>query len=137
MIQRIKFLAVAAIAAVLVACGGGGDDNPSFSGRYLETMTFKSDTCNSPNVGKTLEAADSVNQDGRTISINSDGVLMTGTIDSDNRGFTVSGSGVVKGNPAQGTIKYRTIIEGSKYDFEFTLTVNGCTGVFTGTATKI
>ncbi len=134
MIQRMKFLAVAAMAAVLVACGGG-DDTPSFAGRYFESLTITASTCGS--VGTKFEAADTVNQDGRSISINSEGLIMTGSIDGDNGGFSASGSGVVSGNSAQGTMKYRTVTEGSKYDVEFVLTTLGCTITGKGTATKI
>ena len=135
MIQRMKFLAVAAIAAVLVACGGGGDDTPSFAGRYFESLTITASTCGT--VGTKFEAADTVNQDGRSISINSEGLIMTGSIDGDNGGFSASGSGVVNGNSAQGTMKYRTVTEGSKYDVEFVLSASGCTITGKGTATKI
>ena len=136
MLKRIKLLAVAAIAAVLVACGGGGGEGvPNFGGRYFESLTITSNTCGS--IGTSFEAADTVVQNDRVININSDGLMLAGTVDSDNGGFTATGSGVFSGTPVQGTIKYRTVTAGSKYDVELSLIASGCTLTAKGTATLI
>ena len=138
MIQRMKFLAVAAIAAVLVACGGGGDDTPNFAGYYAITANLTSNTCGSSSA-TTISGADTVNQNGREITIQSGELALSGTVDADNAGFTVNGSMVVNGVTGQVKVTFRSTATGGTYTFQETVGVPAyaCTGVYTGTATKV
>ena len=137
MIQRIKFLAVVAIAAVLVACGGGGDDTPpSFEGRYHEVFSLTSNTC--ANAAATIDGYDLVTQSGRSVNIVSGTLTLAGTVDADNGGFTVSGSTVNSyGITVLATLKYRTTATGGTYTMEIKYDTSTCTAVYVGTATKV
>ena len=138
MIQRIKFLAVAAIAAVLVACGGGGDDStPQFASNYLLNANVTTNTCNASGL-PALNGADSVQQDGRAMSISIDNFgTLNGTIDSDNAGFSMSGTLNVNGVSVPTSITFRSTSTVNTYAMTFTMNVNGCVVGYSGTATRI
>ncbi|HRH05295.1 MAG TPA: hypothetical protein PK702_05670 [Burkholderiaceae bacterium] len=136
MIQRIKFLAIAAIAAVLVACGGGGDDStPNFAGTYAITVSVTSNTCGGNLSG--ITGADVVTQDGRNISIVSGAYTFTGSVDADNNGFSVSTSTVSNGVTVNSTVTFRNTATGGTYTVVQKVGSSVCEVVYTGTATKI
>lgn len=139
MIQRMKFLAVAAIAAVLVACGGGGDSSdgtPQFAGNYDISVGLISNNCNAAVPG-TIAGGQTITQSGRTITIADTDLTMVGTVDSDNGGFSVTNSQVSSGVTVLTVFNFRTVTDGSKYAVQVTITAAPCSAVYTGTATKI
>ena len=136
MIKRLKFLAVEAIAAVLVACGGGDDDTPNFTGAYqVNTLKLTSNTCANPPPA-TIEAGnDFVVQDGRNVTA-SDGQVH-GVLDEDNGGFTFTETSVTNGVTVVTTFKFRVTATGAT-TFTVVLTSTGsCSLTYTGTATKV
>jgi hypothetical protein len=140
MLSTIRIGLFAFIAAILVACGGGGDGGgdttPSFAGNYSISANLTSNSCaGSP--ATTLNGGDTVVQNGRNISIQSGELALSGTVDADNGGFTVNGSMVVNGVNAQAKVTFRTTATGGVYTFQETVGVNGCSGVYTGTARKV
>jgi len=136
MIQRLKFLAVVAIAAVLVACGGGGDDNtPSYEGKYLIDTSVSSNTCGgsiSPSKG-----TDVVTQNGRDITIVSGSYTFTGTVDADNNGFTLTNLSDTNGVKIYSTVTFKNTATGGTYTFRMSVGSSACEIVYSGTATKI
>jgi hypothetical protein len=134
---RVGFLTF--IAAILVACGGGGgDDTPNFAGNYLfSTLNLNSNNCNAAASGTIAGGTDAVTQNGRAVSINSAGIVLNGAVDGDNGGFSVSITQVSSGVPVLSTFAFRTITTGSKYEVKFSTTAGTCSIVYVGTATKI
>jgi hypothetical protein len=140
MFLTLRVIVLAFIAALLVACGGGGDSGgdttPSFAGNYSITAQLTSNNCAGSPV-TTLTGRDTVVQNGRSISIQSGDLALSGVVDADNGGFTVNGALVVNGVNAQAKVTFRTTAAGGVYTFQETVAANSCTGVYTGTATKI
>ena len=153
MLSSIRVLVLVFITSVLAACGGGGgaDDSgvnggvggvtPSFEGLYWNSSTVISNTCgNNPSP---VEGPDTVTQNGRNISIQSGELALTGTVDSDNGGFTLTGILLYGGKIAHSTVSYRTTATPSTYtkrhaiDVHDSLDVYLCTVVYEGTALKI
>ncbi|MEO7643513.1 MAG: hypothetical protein ABIT72_00275 [Burkholderiaceae bacterium] len=146
--NHIRTLFVACSVAVLAACGGGGDGaavgggnttsstTPSFAGKYLENAKLTTNSCNFA-IPAAFAGTDVVTQDGRNVTIVSGEFTFTGAVDADNGGFTVSGTFVFTGITMPSTVKYRTTATGSTYAMDFSMVPNGCTIVYTGTATKI
>lgn len=143
MLSTIRVIVLALLTSILAACGGGGgsgesDAVPSFAGNYLlSTMQLTSNNCNAAVPATIAGGNDSVTQNGRSVSINSDGILLTGSVDADNGGFAVSITQTTSGVSVLSTFAFRTITAGSKYNFTFTTTAGTCSAIYTGTATKI
>ena len=113
MLSYIRSGLLAFIAAILVACGGGGGDStPNFAGNYqISTTNLTSNTCGG-SVTTSLEGGfDTVVQNGRSVSL-SDGAA-TGTVDADNGGFTVTSTDVIDGVTVAVTIKFRVTAAGA------------------------
>ena len=138
MIQRIKFLAVAAIAALLVACGGGGDDaTPQYAGSYQANLTMSANTCNSSGLPNTASVTQQVTQSDRNITVYSGTATLTGTIDGDNGGFSVSDKPVINGIEVTRTITFRSNGSTSQYTENMSTSAGPCLITYTGTVTKI
>ena len=139
MIQRIKFLAVAAIAAVLVACGGGGDDTtPNFAGNYsFSTFTKTTDTCGGTSAATIEGGTDVIVQNGREITAGES----KGTVDGDNGGYTLSETQVINGVTVVASIAVRSTSPGAT-TFNVQLSSVGtlgnvtCSNKYKGTSTK-
>lgn len=136
MIQHIKYLAVAAITAVLVACGGGGDDVPFFGGNHSIKLNLISNNCNAAVPGSIVGTL-SVNQNDRDIAFNIDNQPFTGKVDEDNGGYTTTNKQVINGVTVESKIAARTETAGSSYSIRYSVTANPCSAIYTGTATKI
>ncbi|HMS27471.1 MAG TPA: hypothetical protein PKC80_08875 [Burkholderiaceae bacterium] len=141
MILRIKFLAVVAMAAVLVACGGGGDETPNFAGTYqISTVNLSGNTCGGSPTSSIAAGTDNVVQDGRQVSA-SNGTIH-GTVDGDNGGFTFTETEIINGVTVVTTLTFRTSGSGeSTFDVQLKATGTAgnatCNITYSGTATKI
>jgi hypothetical protein len=130
MLQKTRALLLVCITAILVACGGGGDDTPNFAGTYqLSAAVVSSNTCGG-SAANLAGGQVGVTQNGRNLTWVEAGGSYPGTVDADNGGFTVttSQSGVLI------TIAMRSG-GGNSYSAKITAT-GGCTIVWTGTAVK-
>jgi hypothetical protein len=141
MLQKMRVFLLVCLTVVLAACGGGGgDDAPNFAGNYLfSNLNLTSNNCglDAPNILPLEGGGDTVTQNGRAISINSDGTVLTGSVDADNGGFAVSNSQTSNGVLVISTFAFRTITPGSNYQVTFTSNGGACSLVYTGTATKV
>ena len=136
MLQKMRVLLLVCVTAVLAACGGGGDDTPSFVGNYSLKLNLISNNCNAA-VPASLVGTVAVNQNDRNVTIVTDGITSVGTVDADNGGFSVSNTQVSSGIPVQTVIAARTVTAGSSYAVRYSVTANQCSAIYTGTATKI
>lgn len=148
MMKRIQLGLIAAMTMLLIACGGGGDGSgpipegtPNFAGNYqMSTLTLSSNTCGGSPDASIAGGPDTVIQNGRTVTT-ADGKL-SGSVDSDNGGYTFSKSEVVDGVTVITTIKMRLTATGAA-TFNVTLSAAGSLGIascsitYTGTATKV
>jgi hypothetical protein len=134
MLQKMRVLLLVCITAVLAACGGGGgDDTPNFAGNYRINANLATNSCNLAGLVQVVGGVDTVTQSGRNVTYSSEGINpLQGTVDADNGGYTVTGSQTSSGVTFALTAKYKTSTA-----YEMKLVANGCTIVYTGTATKI
>jgi hypothetical protein len=140
MLQKMRVLLLVCFTVVLAACGGGdsADSTPNFAGNYLiSTLNLNSNNCNAAVPGTIAGGTDTVTQNGRAISIGTGSSVISGSVDADNGGFTVSLTQVSNGIPVLSTFAIRTITAGSKYEIRYTTTAGTCSAVYVGTATKI
>ena len=138
MLSTIRTCLLALATVVLVACGGGGggDDSPNFAGNYATNSTLISNNCSAAVPGS-ISGVTSIAQSGRTVTLVSDELSFSGSVDTDNGGFTVTTSQVSSGVTVLTVFNFRTITSGSKYSVQVSVTAAPCSAVYTGTATKI
>ena len=139
MLQKMRVLLLVCFTAVLVACGGGGgDETPNFAGTYrYSNLALNSNNCNAAVPGTIAGGgADIYTQNGRAMSVSSGGLVLSGSVDADNGGFSVSFTQVSSGIPVLSTFAFRTITAGSVYELRFTITAGACSAVYVGTATR-
>ncbi len=131
MLQKMRVLLLVCIASVLAACGGGGgDDTPNFAGTYqLSTAVVSSNTCGT-SVANIPASQGGVTQNGRNITWVESSGSYTGSVDTDNGGFTA----ITSGSGALITLSLRST-GGNSYAAKLTAS-GACTIVWTGTAVK-
>jgi hypothetical protein len=145
MLQKIRVLLMVCIAGVLAACADGGSPivdpskaTPSFAGNYrIAGANLVLNSCNLNVQAKIADGTEAVTQTERIVTINSDGTIFSGVVDTDNGGFTVSNTFVSKETTEVRTLAFRVSTVTSKYAFKFTVSDNSCTLVYAGTATRI
>jgi hypothetical protein len=138
MLQKMRVFLLVCLTVVLAACGpDDGGDTPNFAGNYVfSNLNLTSNNCNLDTPNTLAGGGDTVTQDGRAVSINSDGTVLTGSVDADNGGFAVSNTQTSNGVLVISTFAFRTITPGSNYQVTFTSNGGTCSLVYSGTATK-
>jgi hypothetical protein len=149
MLLSVRVIVLAFITSILVACGGGGGDGgvavgptPNFAGNYqFSTLTLTSNTCGDASTAAIAGGGDTIVQNGRNIAAS--GGALTGTVDDDNGGFTITKTdATAKGVTTVISMKFRVTAPGAS---TFTVQMNGlgsigsasCAVSYTGSATKI
>ena len=141
-IHGIRNFLLVAITALLAACGGGGggdDGTPSFVGNYSVNASLASNNCNAAVPGVVVGTS-SIAQSGRSVTISGDlgdGAPLTGSVDADNGGLTVTHSQVSSGVTVLTVFNYRTVTAGSNYSVQVSITAGTCSAIYKGTAVKI
>jgi hypothetical protein len=106
----VSVLAMPAIAATLVACGGGSSEPegpiPLYAGTYFVVLNKTVDNCNS-GVPNRLEILQTVSQSGRNLTMTSNDVVLQGQVDPDNLGISVSAQAVDNGVLVTTGVVYR------------------------------
>jgi hypothetical protein len=143
MLQKVRVLLLVGITAVLAACGGGdggGDATPNFAGTYqMSTLNLTSNTCGGSPDASIAGGFDTVVQNGRNVSAS--GGTVTGTVDGDNGGFTITKTDVINGVSVVTSLKFRVTATGAS-TFSVQLSATGSAGsascaiTYTGTAVK-
>jgi hypothetical protein len=110
-LRHIARLALPALAAgLLTACGGGssGDDSavPLFAGTYFVVLDKTVDDCRT-GAARRIEVIQIVTQSGRAVTLTSNQIAMTGVVDPDNLGISVSNQATVDGIPVTYGAVYR------------------------------
>jgi hypothetical protein len=138
MLRKMRLWLLVCLTVALTACGGSGDDDtPNFAGNYLfSSLNLTSNNCGADVPNTIPGGRDTVTQNGRAVSINSNGTVLNGSVDGDNGGFAVSITQTSSGIPVISTFGFRTITTGSTYQVTFTSNAGGCSAIYTGTATK-
>jgi hypothetical protein len=144
MLQKIRVLSLVCIAAVLAACGDGGSPivdpskaTPSFAGNYrIAGANLILNSCNFNVQANIADGTETVTQTERIVTINSDGTIFSGVVDTDNGGFTVSNTFASKEATEVRTLAFRVSTATNKYSFKFTIEDNSCTLIYAGTATR-
>ena len=141
MLQKIRILLLVCITAVLAACGGGGggDETPSFAGTYRVSSTLTTNNCN-VSVAASILSQDVATQNGRAMSFGSGSLAMTGSVDADNGGFSVSNTTISSGVPVISTFAFRTAAVANTYASTLSVSATSgsatCAVVYKGTAVR-
>ncbi len=128
---------VIGMCAVLAACSAS-DLALAFAGKYLfSDLQLTTNSCHA-NAALTLaNGTDIVNQEGRSVSIISDGTVISGSVDSDNGGFSISMSQIIDGITVKVTFAFRIRGSDNNYDLKITTTTGECVIEYSGTASKV
>ena len=142
----LKLGSLCALSMGLVACGGGSDDGPAtaapnFAGSYQVTMTKTRDDCNS-GIDNTFNVQQVVSQTDRNISLTSGSITLTGTVDADNNGFSLTANVALEGGGLGSYGKsYRTTGTAGVYQAGLSIRaiVSGtaCTVTYSGEARRL
>lgn len=98
--RSASVLALSALTATLVACGGGSSEPdgpiPLYAGTYFVVMNKTVDNCNT-GVANRVEILQTVSQSGRSVTLVSNQVVLQGQVDPDNLGISTSAQSVDRG----------------------------------------
>jgi hypothetical protein len=143
MLQKMRVLLLVCVTAVLAACGDSGSPvdpakaTPVFAGNYFisgASLTFNS--CSVVFPAQISDGTETVTQNGRIVTINSDGTIFSGVVDTDNGGFTLTNTYVSQNSVVEATLAFREDAASKKYAFNYTIAYDSCTVIYTGTATR-
>lgn len=143
-LNRMIGIAGAALSVALAGCGGGSSDSaeeagpaPSFAGSYDVTLTKTGDSCGL-GLASNIALVQSVSQDGRSISLITNQVTLTGRVDADNAGFSTSLQQTQEGIPVTTTMVYRSTATPGVYGAGFSVVARDsgltCTISYNGSA---
>lgn len=105
-----RLLALPAIAATLVACGGGSDEPegpiPLYAGTYFVVLNKTVDDCGT-SAPRRLEVLQTVSQSGRSVTLATGSAVLQGQVDPDDLGISTSSQVVDDGFLVTTTVVYR------------------------------
>jgi hypothetical protein len=135
--KTTRMLASICLAAVLAACSAS-DILLAVAGKYLfSEMTLTTNNCKADAAVTLAGGTDVVNQDGHSVSLNTDGKLILGSVDPDNRGFTITYTQVVDSINVKVAFSFRVMTSNNLFALTITTTAGDCVLVYSGTASKI
>ncbi|MFN3496205.1 MAG: hypothetical protein ACK40L_17030 [Hydrogenophaga sp.] len=138
--RMLTWLAVPALAATLVACGGSDGDEgpiPLYAGTYFVVLNKTVDNCGT-GVANRLEVLQTVSQSGRSVTLTTGDAVLQGQVDPDDLGISTASQVVDNGVLVTTTMVYRASNQPGLFGAGFSVVADAgnvrCTAAYSGQA---